>query len=286
MSSTSKTQQTESFIEPFSHSAKSPEAPLTHNEGHGQESVASKEPATISSQTFSKSFLQPLDKDAEASQAVSSSSGEEDANVGVNSVEVKGANDVTERMTSSQDVYPHTELTGELAYGLYDGDNDVVLLVGGGHLSKEVARLAHYVGFTVDVIDTRQEYLQEGRFPNARKVVHCSDYAQICDMYTIGSRHSLVILSHTYETDFLVLSNVVHSAARYIGVAGSDRKKQSLFSELRKKGVPATELACVSCPIGVAIGASSPEEMALSIVAELVAARAGCLLPHLSRRSS
>lgn len=162
----------------------------------------------------------------------------------------------------------------------------IVLLCGGGHMAQEVARQALHAGFAVDVIDTREDYASEERFPQARRVVLCTDYAVLDEEYTLDNRHYVVILTHSYETDLEVLLHSLHSPARYIGVAGSERKKENIFAELRERGIPDAELACVRCPIGFAIGAESTEEMGIAIAAELIAARAGCLTrPRRPRRA-
>ena len=152
----------------------------------------------------------------------------------------------------------------------------IVLLCGGGHLAQEVARQAHRVGFAIDVLEMREDYAQPERFPEAREVIFCERY-ELEDVYDIEPRHYVVILTHSYETDLSLLSQSLTTEARYIGVAASERKKESLFTLLREQGVPDAELACVRCPIGLNIGAASAEEMGIAITAELIAARAGCL---------
>lgn len=162
----------------------------------------------------------------------------------------------------------------------------LVLLCGGGHMAQEVARQARHAGFAVDVVDVREEYATAERFPTARRVVLCEDYAELDKDYPLDSRHYVVILTHSYETDMAVLLHSLHSPARYIGVVGSERKKENLFAQLRERNIPDAELACVHCPMGLGIGAESVEEMGIAITAELIAARAGCLpRPRPPRRS-
>lgn len=155
----------------------------------------------------------------------------------------------------------------------------VVVIFGGGHIAQEVAVQATHVGFTVDVLDSRETYAQAERFPAARQVLHCADYAFFDEIYPVDARHYAVILTHSHAADQTLLEALLPTEARYIGVIGSMRKKEAMFSALRQHGVPDAELACVRCPIGVPIGPESPEEVAISIVAELIAARRGCLPP-------
>ena len=153
----------------------------------------------------------------------------------------------------------------------------LVLICGGGHVAQEVTRLAVHAGFAVDVLDTRPEYATRERFPEARRVEVCSDYALLDQEYPLEARHYAVILTHSYESDLAVLRLCLESPVRYIGVAASERKKEGLFAQLREEDVPDAELASVRCPIGLAIGAESAEELGIAIAAELIAARAGCL---------
>ncbi len=157
----------------------------------------------------------------------------------------------------------------------YDPQMPRVLLLGAGHVSREVAKLAHYAGFGIDVMDMREEYLEKKHFPEAYRLIHCEDYAHIQDIYTVESKHYIAIMTHSFETDMIALRNMLHSSARYIGMAATQRKKDSIFNEFRAEGFPDAELACVHCPMGLDIGATTAEELAISIVAELIAARAG-----------
>ncbi len=156
-------------------------------------------------------------------------------------------------------------------------EKHVVLLVGAGEIAQEISRLASYAGFIVDVVDTRIEFAKPERFPAARQAIYCQSYADLEKRYSIGPRHYIVIATHSFDTDLEVLRHILHSSARYIGVRGDENKQEHLFATLRKEGIPAAELACICCPIGVPIGAEHPAEVGISIIAELIAARSGCL---------
>ena len=93
----------------------------------------------------------------------------------------------------------------------------------------------------------------------------------------MGRRHYVVILTHSHAHDLAALAQALHSHAFYIGMLGGKAKRNALFAALREQGVPDAELACIRCPVGLPIGAESPRELAVSIVAELLAARAGVL---------
>ncbi len=156
-------------------------------------------------------------------------------------------------------------------------EKDVILLIGAGDTAQEIARLARYAGFVVDVLDIRDDYATFERFPTARQVTLCKSFAEIESRYTITANHFLVVATQNVELDLMVLRHVLHSNARYIGVQGTEQKKDQLFKSLRQDGIPAAELACICCPVGLPIGATNPAEIGIAIVAELIAARSGCL---------
>ncbi len=162
-------------------------------------------------------------------------------------------------------------------------DAHVVLLVGGGELAQKVASLAKCVGFEIDILDIQDSFARKDYFPQARYVFK-EKYSVVGTEYAIGSSHYIAILTSSLEEILTTLNHVFTSPARYIGVLGDEDTKEQLFEQLRKKGIPQTELACVCCPIGVTIGAVELEEQSIAIVAELIAARAGKLsLPHTRR---
>lgn len=153
----------------------------------------------------------------------------------------------------------------------------VLLLCGGGHVSLEVATLAHACGFVVDVVDDRAEFASAERFPMARHCFVLQAFANLVRACGIGRRHYVAIMTRGHSFDREVLVQALESHAFYIGMIGSRSKKESVYAVLRKEGVPDAELACVRCPIGLPIGADSPQQIAVSVVAELLAARAGTL---------
>ena len=154
----------------------------------------------------------------------------------------------------------------------------VLLLCGGGHVSLEVARLAHACDFVVDVVDDRAEFSNAGRFPMARHCHVLPGYADIVQNCGIGRRHYVAIVTRGHSFDREVLAQALTSHAQYVGMIGSKTKREQVYAALRKQGVPDAELAAVCCPIGLSIEAETPQQIAVSIVAELLAARAGTLM--------
>ena len=147
----------------------------------------------------------------------------------------------------------------------------VLYLFGGGHVSTALARAAHLAGFGIGVIDDRESFANAERFPMAYEI-HTS-YATAFEKVKPTAATYLVIVTRGHKDDMDVLRWAVESEARYIGMIGSRRKVISIYNALEKEGVSPEKLARVYAPIGLEIGALTPEEIAISITAELVAVR-------------
>ena len=147
-----------------------------------------------------------------------------------------------------------------------------VVLFGAGHVSSHIARYAHCVHFRAVVCDDRPEYAHRERFPDADQIV-VEDFGRVFDKVRIDGHCYLVIVTRGHRHDGIVLEQAVRTEARYIGMIGSQRKALTLLQNLRDKGIPQERLDRVYAPIGVAIGAVTAQEIALSIVSELVKIR-------------
>lgn len=146
-----------------------------------------------------------------------------------------------------------------------------VYLFGGGHVSMAVAKAAHAAGFAVGVVDDRAAFANTERFPMAREI-HTS-YDEAFEKLQPNGSSYLVIVTRGHKEDMRVLAWAVRTPARYVGMIGSRRKVLSVYKALEKEGYRTEEFERVFAPMGLDIGALSPEEIALSIVAELVAVR-------------
>lgn len=153
----------------------------------------------------------------------------------------------------------------------------VLLLCGGGHVSLEVARLAHACGFIIDVVDDRPEFSNPERFPMARHCHVLPAYENLVETCGVGRNHYVAIITRGHGFDRETLAQALVSHAQYIGMIGSKTKRDQIYEILRAQGVPASELAAVCCPIGLTIDAETPQQIAVSIVAELLAVQAGTL---------
>lgn len=147
----------------------------------------------------------------------------------------------------------------------------VVYLFGGGHVSTAVAKAAHAAGFGVGVIDDRETFANSERFPMAQEIFTSFDDA-FQKLHPNGSSY-LVIVTRGHKEDMRVLAWAVRTKARYVGMIGSRRKVLSVYKALENEGYRMDEFERVFAPMGLEIGALSPEEIALSIVSELVAVR-------------
>lgn len=150
----------------------------------------------------------------------------------------------------------------------------VLLICGGGHVSVPVAQLGKLLGYRVLVVDDRPEFASQERFPQADAVTCAafSDYLQSFDWQGMPDL-SVVIVTRGHAADAVCLRQAVAHDLTYIGMIGSKRKNQAVFDLLRSEGVTDAQLAAVHAPIGLSIGAETPEEIAVAIAAQLIETR-------------
>jgi xanthine dehydrogenase accessory factor len=147
----------------------------------------------------------------------------------------------------------------------------VVYLFGGGHVAMAVARAAHAAGFGVGVVDDRESFANLERFPMAQEIY--TSFEDAYEKLRPNSASYLVIVTRGHKEDMRVLGWAVRTPAKYVGMIGSRRKVFSVYKALEGEGYRIEEFERVFAPMGLEIGALSPEEIAISIVAELVAVR-------------
>jgi xanthine dehydrogenase accessory factor len=149
-----------------------------------------------------------------------------------------------------------------------------VFLVGGGHVGQAVARLASEVGFDVWVLDDREQFASAERFPTARRRLVGDIGTTLRDLApTLTATTFAVILTRGHRHDEEALHHLARTACGYVGMIGSKRKIRLIFEDLEAKGVPAEVLARVHAPLGYNIGSQTVPEIAVSILAELIACR-------------
>jgi xanthine dehydrogenase accessory factor len=150
----------------------------------------------------------------------------------------------------------------------------ILYLFGGGHVSGQVVPLANRVGFKVVVIDDRPEFSMSEIFPEAEEV-HNYPFESVMDRLPINESSYIVIITRGHSYDKEVLVQALKTPAVYIGMIGSRRKLSIIYNKLLEEGFTKEQLDQVHSPIGIKIGAETPEEIAVSIVAELIKVRAG-----------
>ena len=153
-------------------------------------------------------------------------------------------------------------------------DRPVFLVVGAGHIGRCLARLASFLDFHVAVIDDREDFANEEHLPGATEVI-CEDYEAALEKYPIDGNTSIVMVTRGHKQDELSLRKCLGRGAGYLGMIGSKRRTSAVLEHLREEGFDAAELEAIRTPIGLDIGAETPEEIAISIMAEVIMLRRG-----------
>ncbi len=152
-------------------------------------------------------------------------------------------------------------------------DDPVLFLFGAGHVSTFVAPLAKMVGFRVVVMDDRPDFANTERFPDADEI-HIVEFPKALEGITVTGTSYLTIMTRGHTHDRIVLEAALGTDPAYIGMISSKKKWALIQEALREKGVPEQRIETVHSPIGIHIGGETPEEIAVSIVAELIQTRA------------
>jgi len=150
----------------------------------------------------------------------------------------------------------------------------VLLIAGAGHIAAPLASLAHLMNFSVSVTDDRASFANRERFPTAKQVL-VGDIEETLKNYPITPRTHIVLVTRAHAHDVQGLRTIIDSSAAYVGMIGSKRRVWAVFRLLHEEGVPAEKLARVRAPIGLDLGGGTPEEIALSIMAEIIQLRHG-----------
>jgi xanthine dehydrogenase accessory factor len=149
-----------------------------------------------------------------------------------------------------------------------------VVIVGGGHVGLALAAVAGTLGYRMTVIDDRADFANGERFPAAHTVIAGDIEASIAG-HPVNRNSAIVIVTRGHKYDYQALSAAARSKAGYIGLMGSRRKVSLIYKQLIRDGVPEERLRDIHAPIGLDIGAISPEEIAVSIMAEITMDRLG-----------
>lgn len=152
-----------------------------------------------------------------------------------------------------------------------------LVICGAGHVGTALARLAKLIGYSTTLIDDRADFLTRDRFPDTTiELILAEDWAaSVRQAIGIGRGVSVAVVTRGHNEDEQCLRAVVASRPDYVGLIGSKRRTNIVISRLRDSGADSDVLSGIRAPIGLDIGAVSPEEVALSILAEVVAVRRG-----------
>ena len=163
-----------------------------------------------------------------------------------------------------------------------------LIILGGGHVGLALARLALPLGYQVTVADDREEYSRPERFPAEAEVVRTGrDYVLPERAARPGRDRYVAVVSRCWESDLAALRPWLADAApsaRYVGLIGSARKVRGVFAKLSEEGISEERLSGIHAPIGLSIGAVTPEEIAVAILAEMIAVRRGAADAPAGRR--
>lgn len=144
-----------------------------------------------------------------------------------------------------------------------------LLILGAGHIALPLATMAKIVGYEVTVVDDRPSFANSARFSTADTII-CNEFEQAIEGVNINSQTFVVIITRGHRYDKECLRKVIYQPASYIGMIGSRKRVKALLSELEEEGVPSKLLQKIYSPIGIKIGAETPEEIAVSILGELI----------------
>lgn len=147
------------------------------------------------------------------------------------------------------------------------------VIFGGGHVGQALCRVLAWSRFDVTVVDAREDLMTEERLPGARRV--CEEPASAASSLDIPPDAFCVVVNPTHADDLATMKVLVRRPLRYLGLMASRRKRKDIFAALKEDGVSEEALARVHCPVGLSIGAETPEEIAVSIAAEMVAVLRG-----------
>lgn len=145
-------------------------------------------------------------------------------------------------------------------------------IFGAGHISKSLSKVATLAGFETAVIDDRESFANKERFPEADEVL-AGEYESVFPELAVNQASYVIVVTRGHRDDLRVLRMAIGTPARYIAMIGSKRKVIEVVKQLEKEGVPRSSFERVHAPMGLEIGAVSPEEIAVSVVAEMIAVR-------------
>lgn len=176
------------------------------------------------------------------------------------------------------------DLESRSAVGMQGGNLDIffdvvarpaqLVIVGAGHIAVPLARLGGLLEFRVTVLDDRPEFATSARFPDAAGIV-VGAYGETLASMDIGPESYVVLVTRGHVHDQACLEVMLQRKAAYVGMIGSRSRVRTVMRHLADEGYPTEDLQCVHAPIGLDLGARTPAEIALAIMAEIISVRRG-----------
>lgn len=155
------------------------------------------------------------------------------------------------------------------------GARGKAMVFGAGHCGERIVPVLSMLGFFTTVVDDRADFANSERFPAADRIMVPQSFDDVVETLSVDDDTYLVIVTRGHQYDKSVLAQALKTPARYIGMMGSKKKVAEIFSALRQEGFSPADIARVHAPIGLPIGGETPEEIAISIAAELIEVRTG-----------
>jgi len=159
------------------------------------------------------------------------------------------------------------------------GPPPTLYIFGGGHISLSLAKIGKMLEFRVVVIDDSPEFANRERFPEADEIL-VRDFGSVYPQLEINEPSYIVIVTRGHLSDEMVLEQALKTNALYIGMIGSKKKIKTVYSHLQSRGISKEVLQKVHAPIGLEISAETPEEIAVSILAEIIKVKRTSQVPH------
>lgn len=148
-----------------------------------------------------------------------------------------------------------------------------IVMIGAGHVGYAMGRLVDFLGYQLVIVDDREEFANADKYPTAVEIFYNPDMGKAVEGLVVDNNSYIVIA--TKDADYQALKGVICSEAAYIGMIGSKRKVALIDEELKKEGIPTERIKEIYAPVGLDIGAETPEEIAVSILAEVLKVRYG-----------
>jgi xanthine dehydrogenase accessory factor len=145
-------------------------------------------------------------------------------------------------------------------------------IFGAGHISKSLSKVANLAGFATVIVDNRESFANRERFPEAAEI-YAEEYEEVFPKLNINENSYVIVVTRGHRDDMRVLKLAIGTSARYIAMIGSKRKVINVIRELEKEGVSRAAFERIFAPMGLDIGAISPEEIAIAVAAEMIAVR-------------